>query len=79
MAFIPASFINYVKSAPLNPSNFSDSPIFYKSTSSDRGVFFELAFRIKYLSYLDGIGTNTNLLNLPGLNNALSIISGLIR
>ena len=81
-AFLPcftalkaASFIIFAKSAPTAPG--VPLAISFKSTSASKHTFLACTLRIASLPLKSGLSTIILLSNLPGLNNALSKISGL--
>jgi hypothetical protein len=77
IAMTEASLRSILKSAPENLWQSGEKAIDFKSTSSAIGLFFHKVFKILNLSLLLGKGTYSSLSSLPGLNIALSIISGL--
>ena len=76
VAIIAASFKIFASSAPVNPA--VSSAILSKLTLSEIFLSFACIFKISNLPLISGDGIVICLSNLPGLNNALSNISGLL-
>ena len=75
VAIIADSFKIFSSSAPVNPA--VSSAILSKLTLSDNFLFLLWIFKISNLPFKSGVGIVILLSNLPGLNKALSNISGL--
>ena len=75
VAIIAASFNILLNSAPVNPA--VSSAISAKSISSANFLSFACICKICSLPFISGGATVICLSNLPGLNRALSNISGL--